>query len=159
MDSVRAWLHVPVSHSHTHSLTHSLPAMLHHCNAPSLQCSITAMLHHCNAPLILVTVSLCHCVTVSLTHSLILVTVSLCHSLTHSLTHSRDYDTKDHCAANGVGGMFAYYGLQQCVHADTGSFLFSACDAVARMYTIEQFADDMCKDFVGAVTTNMQVSE
>lgn len=68
----------------------------------------------------------------------------------------QDYDTKEHCAAGGVGGMFAYYGLNQCVRSDEGSFFFSYCDSEKGLYTLVQFADAACQDFVIAVTTKME---
>lgn len=72
----------------------------------------------------------------------------------------RDYDTKDHCSAGGEGGMFAYYTLNACIVSDGdegGSFLFGNCDNSNGIYTIVQFSDSHCTDFVSAVTTKLQV--
>lgn len=53
--------------------------------------------------------------------------------------------------------MFAYYGLNQCVRSDEGSFFFSYCDSDKGVYTLVQFSDTACKDFLLAVTTKMEV--
>jgi hypothetical protein len=69
----------------------------------------------------------------------------------------RDYDTKEHCADGGIGGMFAFYTMNACIKSDDASFMFSACDSVNGLYSIVQYTDSECKDFLAAVTTRLQV--
>ena len=75
------------------------------------------------------------------------------------LFYYRYYPSAETCATDAPSGLYGWYGLGTCIPTTTDegvpmSMAFSQC--ANGFYTMSQFSDSACSQFVQAITTPLQ---